>query len=130
MCIRDRTRATNPERNGAERRVVNGLGVYNTSKNTGLIADGKFESDVDTIVGEQLNLKLKSAWDEFLNPIDIKARTYTLTESSNGANILNGQTYLPMTPGKFMVNLKADKGDGFNKEINVADPSSLSLIHI
>lgn len=126
----NRTRATNPERNGAERRVVNGLGVYNTSKNTGLIADGKFESDVDTIVGEQVNLKLKSAWDEFLNPIDIKTRTYTISDSSNGANILNGQTYLPLTPGKFTINLQADKGDGFSKEVNVADPSSYSNLKL
>lgn len=126
----NRTRATNPERNGAERRVVNGLGVFNTSKNTGLIADGKFESDVDTIVGEQVNLKLKSAWDEFLNPIDIKTRTYTISDSSNGANILNGQTYLPLTPGKFTINLQADKGDGFSKEVNVADPSSYSSLKL
>lgn len=126
----NRTRATNPERNGAERRVVNGLGVYNTSKNTGLIADGKFESDVDTIVGEQVNLKLKSAWDEFLNPIDIKTRTYTISDSSNGANILNGQTYLPLTPGKFTINLQADKGDGFSKEVNVADPSSYNNLKL
>lgn len=126
----NRTRATNPERNGAERRVVNGLGVYNTSKNTGLIADGKFESDVDTIVGEQVNLKLKSAWDEFLNPIDIKSRTYTISDSSNGANILNGQTYLPLTPGKFTINLQAEKGDGFSKEVNVADPSSYNNLKL
>lgn len=126
----NRTRATNPEKNGAERRVVNGLGVYNTSKNTGLIADGKFESDVDTIVGEQVNLKLKSAWDEFLNPIDIKTRTYTISDSSNGANILNGQTYLPLTPGKFKINLQADKGDGFSKEVNVADPSSYNNLKL
>lgn len=126
----NRTRATNPERNGAERRVVNGLGVYNTSKNTGLIADGKFESDVDTIVGEQVNLKLKSAWDEFLNPIDIKTRTYTISDSSNGSNILNGQTYLPLTPGKFTINLQADKGDGFSKEVNVADPSSYNSLKL
>ena len=126
----NRTRATNPERNGAERRVVNGLGVYNTSKNTGLIADGKFESDLDTIVGEQVNLKLKSAWDEFLNPIDIKIRTYTISDSSNGANILNGQTYLPLTPGKFTINLQADKGDGFSKEVNVADPSSYNNLKL
>ena len=126
----NRTRATNPERNGAERKVVNGLGVYNTSKNTGLIAGGKFESNVDTIVGEQLNLKLKSAWDEFLNPIDIKSRTYTISDSSNGANILNGQTYLPLTPGKFAINLKADKGDGFSKEVNVADPSSYNNLKL
>lgn len=126
----NRTRATNPEKNGAERRVVNGLGVYNTSKNTGLIADGKFESDVDTIVGEQVNLKLKSAWDEFLNPIDIKTRTYTISDSSNGANILNGQTYLPLTPGKFTINLQADKGDGFSKEVNVADPSSYNNLKL
>lgn len=126
----NRTRATNPERNGAERRVVNGLGVYNTSKNTGLIADGKFESDVDTIVGEQVNLKLKSAWDEFLNPIDIKTRTYTISDSSNGSNILNGQTYLPLTPGKFTINLQADKGDGFSKELNVADSSNYSKLKL
>ena len=126
----NRTRATNPERNGAERKVVNGLGVYNTSKNTGLIAGGKFESNVDTIVGEQLNLKLKSAWDEFLNPIDIKSRTYTISDSSNGANILNGQTYLPLTPGKFAINLKADKGDGFSKEVNVADPSNYNNLKL
>lgn len=126
----NRTRATNPERNGAERRVVNGLGVYNTSKNTGLIADGKFESDVDTIVGEQVNLKLKSAWDEFLNPIDINTRTYTISDSSNGANILNGQSYLPLTPGKFTIKLQADKGDGFSKELNVADPSSYSNLKL
>ena len=126
----NRTRATNPERNGAERRVVNGLGVYNTSKNTDLIADGKFESDLDTIVGEQVNLKLKSAWDEFLNPIDIKTRTYTISDSSNGANILNGQTYLPLTPGKFTINLQADKGDGFSKEVNVADSSSYSNLKL
>lgn len=126
----NRTKATNPERNGAERRVVNGLGVYNTSKNTGLIADGKFESDLDTIVGEQLNLKLKSAWDEFLNPIDIKTRTYTISDSSNGSNILNGQTYLPLTPGKFTINLQADKGDGFSKEVNVADPSSYNNLKL
>ncbi len=126
----NRTSATNPERNGAERRVVNGLGVYNTSKNTGLIADGKFESDVDTIVGEQVNLKLKSAWDEFLNPIDIKTRTYTISDSSNGANILNGQTYLPLIPGKFTINLQADKGDGFSKEVNVADSSSYSNLKL
>lgn len=126
----NRTRATNPERNGAERRVVNGLGVFNTSKNTGLIADGKFESDLDTIVGEQVNLKLKSAWDEFLNPIDIKTRTYTISDSSNGANILNGQTYLPLTPGKFTINLQADKGDGFSKEVNVADPSSYNNLKL
>lgn len=126
----NRTRATNPEKNGAERRVVNGLGVYNTSKNTGLIADGKFESDVDTIVGEQVNLKLKSAWDEFLNPIDIKTRTYTISDSSNGSNILNGQTYLPLTPGKFTINLQADKGDGFSKELNVADSSSYNNLKL
>lgn len=126
----NRTRATNPERNGAERRVVNGLGVYNTSKNTGMIADGKFESDVDTIVGEQVNLKLKSAWDEFLNPIDIKTRTYTISDSSNGSNILNGQTYLPLTPGKFTINLQADKGDGFSKELNVADSSSYNNLKL
>lgn len=135
MAIRNlgdikRTRATNPERNAGERRVVNGLGVFNTTKNTGIIVDGKFESELNTIVGEQITLKLKSAWDEFLNPIDIKNRTYSLADLSNGANLLNGQTYLSLNPGKFNINVKTDKGESFNKEINVADPSNYKNFNI
>ncbi|MFR8927974.1 stalk domain-containing protein, partial [Peptoniphilus senegalensis] len=125
-----RTRVTDPEKNGSERKVVNGLGVFNTTTNTGVISDVKFESDLNTIVGEQLDLKLKSAWDEFLNPIDIKDRTYTLVENSNGANILNGLTYLAMTPGKYNLQVTTNKGESLNKEINVADLSAYSKFNI
>lgn len=125
-----RTRVTNPERNAAERKVVNGLGVFNTTTNTGVISDVKFESDLNTIVGEQINLKLKSAWDEFLNPIDIKDRTYTVADNSNGANILKGLDYLPMTAGKFNLALTTNKGENINKEINIADPSKYSKFSI
>ena len=125
-----RTRVTNPERNAGERKVVNGLGVFNTTTNTGIISDVKFESDLNTIVGEQLNLKLKSAWDEFLNPIDIKNRTYTVTDNSNGANILNGLSYLSLTPGKYNLSVITDKGENINKEINVADLSAYTTFNI
>ena len=125
-----RTRVTNPEKDGSERKVVNGLGVFNTTTNTGVISDVKFESDLNTIVGEQLDLKLKSAWDEFLNPIDIKDRTYTLVENSNGANILNGLTYLAMTPGKYNLQVTTNKGESFNKEVNVADISAYTKFNI
>ena len=125
-----RTRVTNPERNAAERKVVNGLGVFNTTTNTGVISDVKFESDLNTIVGEQINLKLKSAWDEFLNPIGIKDRTYTLADNSNGANILKGLDYLSITPGKFNLVLTTNKGENINKEINIADPSKYSKFSI
>ena len=125
-----RTRVTNPERNAGERKVVNGLGVFNTTTNTGVISDVKFESDLKTIVGEQLNLKLKSGWDEFLNPIDIKDRTYTVTDNSNGANILNGLSYLSLTPGKYNLSVITDKGENINKEINVADLSAYTKFNI
>ena len=125
-----RTRVTNPERNAGERKVVNGLGVFNTTTNTGVISDVKFESDLKTIVGEQLNLKLKSGWDEFLNPIDIKDRTYTVTDNSNGANILNGLSYLSLTPGKYNLSVITDKGENINKEINVADLSAYTKFKI
>ena len=125
-----RTRVTNPERNAAERKVVNGLGVFNTTTNTGVISDVKFENDLNTIVGEQINLKLKSAWDEFLNPIDIKDRTYTVADNSNGANILKGLDYLSITPGKFNLALTTNKGENINKEINIADPSKYSKFSI
>ena len=125
-----RTRVTNPEKNAGERKVVNGLGVFNTTTNTGIISDVKFESDLNTIVGEQLNLKLKSGWDEFLNPIDIKDRTYTVTDNSNGANILNGLSYLSLTPGKYNLSVITDKGENINKEINVADLSAYNKFNI
>ena len=125
-----RTRVTNPEKNAGERKVVNGLGVFNTTTNTGVISDVKFESDLNTIVGEQLNLKLKSGWDEFLNPIDIKDRTYTVTDNSNGANILNGLSYLSLTPGKYNLSVITDKGENINKEINVADISAYTKFNI
>lgn len=125
-----RTRVTNPERNAGERKVVNGLGVFNTTTNTGIISDVKFESDLNTIVGEQLNLKLKSGWDEFLNPIDIKDRTYTVTDNSNGGNILNGLSYLSLTPGKYNLSVITDKGENINKEINVADLSAYNKFNI
>lgn len=125
-----RTRVTNPERNAGERKVVNGLGVFNTTTNTGVISDVKFESDLNTIVGEQLNLKLKSGWDEFLNPIDIKDRTYTVTDNSNGANILNGLSYLSLTPGKYNLSVITDKGENINKEINVVDLSAYTKFNI
>ena len=125
-----RTRVTNPEKNAGERKVVNGLGVFNTTTNTGIISDVKFESDLNTIVGEQLNLKLKSGWDEFLNPIDIKDRTYTVTDNSNGANILNGLSYLSLTPGKYNLSVITDKGENINKEINVADLSAYTKFNI
>lgn len=125
-----RTRVTNPERNAAERKVVNGLGVFNTTTNTGVISDVKFENDLNTIVGEQINLKLKSAWDEFLNPIDIKDRTYTVADNSNGANILKGLDYLSITPGKFNLALTTNKGENINKEINIADTSKYSKFSI
>lgn len=125
-----RTRVTNPEKNAAERKVVNGLGVFNTTTNTGVISDVKFENDLNTIVGEQINLKLKSAWDEFLNPIDIKDRTYTVADNSNGANILKGLDYLSITPGKFNLVLTTNKGENINKEINIADPSKYSKFSI
>lgn len=126
----NRTRVTNPEKNAAERKVVNGLGVFNTTKNTGIIVDGKLDGNLNTIVGETSEYKLKSAWDEFLNPIDIKNRTYNLADNSNGSNISNGTFYTPLIPGKFNITLTTDKGERINKDINVVDASNYKKIEI
>ncbi|MGI5949085.1 stalk domain-containing protein [Peptoniphilus sp.] len=124
----NRTRVTNPERNAGERAVVNGLGVFNTTKNTGVIVNGKLDGETNLIVGEQTDFTFKSAWDAYLNPIDIKNRNYTLKENSNGQNILNGRTYLALTPGSFKLNLTTDKGESFSKDINISDINSYKSI--
>lgn len=124
-----RTRVTNPEKNAGERAVVNGLGVFNTTKNTGVIVNGKLDGETDLIVGQQTDFKLKSAWDKFLNPIDIKGRNYSLQENSGGKNILNGGTYLALNPGTFKLNVNTDKGESFTKDINIKDINSYESIN-
>ncbi len=125
----NRTRVTNPEKNAGERAVVNGLGVFNTTKNTGVIVNGKLEGETNLIVGQQTDFTLKSAWDKFLNPIDIKGRNYSLQENSEGKNILNGRTYLALTPGNYKLNINTDNGENFTKDINIKDINSYESIN-
>lgn len=125
-----RTRVINPEGNKAERKVVNGLGVFNITKNTGVIVDGKLKGNTNLVIGEASDFTLKSAWDEFLNPIDISDRTYTVNESSNGANILSNSSYLALTPGSYKLTLTTNKGESFTKDINIKDEKAIESIII
>jgi len=126
----NRTRVTNPERNQGERKVVNGLGVYNTTKNTGIIADGKVEGNFNTIVGETSEIKLSKAWDEFLNPINLKNRNYTISDNSDGKNIIYNRSYTPMQAGKYTITLNTDKNEKLYREVNVSDASNYTNIEI
>lgn len=126
----NRTRVINPEGNKAERKVVNGIGVFNTTKNTGQIIDGKLKGNTDLVIGQSTDFSLKSAWDKFLNPIDISDRTYKLSENSNGQNILNGTSYLAMVPGKFNLSLTTNKGENISKEINIKDSKAFESLEI
>ncbi|WP_071027994.1 stalk domain-containing protein [Peptoniphilus raoultii] len=125
-----RTRVINPESGKGERKVVNGLGVFNTSVNSGVIKDLKFEGKSDLLIGEATDFSVKSAWDELLNPIDIKDRTFTISENSQGANILNGASFLPLNPGKFQLTFTSNKGESVSKEINVNDASAIESLSI
>lgn len=134
MAIRNlgdikRTRVTNPERNAGERAVVNGLGVYNTTKNSGIIVNGKLNGEKNPLIGEATTYTLKSAWDGDLNPIDIQGRNYTIKEES-GKNIFNGRDFLGLVPGKYTLNVSTDKGETFSRDINVSSEEVIESLKI
>lgn len=124
-----RTRVTNPERNAKERRVVNGLGVYNTTKNSGIIVNGKLNGNENPLIGESVTYSLKSAWDADLNPIDIKNIKYSIKEDS-GQNIFDGRDFVGLVPGKYTLNITTEKGESFNKDINVEPESAIKSLII
>lgn len=118
----NRTLVTKPETK-SERKVVNGLGVYNISVNSGVIAGIKIKSSDQIVVGQTANISPSGAWDALLNPIALKDRPFTVTDSSNGANILTNNQYLALVPGQYQLNYQF-ANEHITKEITVLDSSA------
>jgi len=92
----NRVRVINPENNGVERSVVEGLGIYSTAP-TGRIQGISIRGSQSLFVGESAVYTL-SAYDQYYNPVDT-TNLIRLSETS-GLGILDGSTFTAEQTGR------------------------------
>ncbi|MFR9297009.1 MAG: phosphodiester glycosidase family protein, partial [Aedoeadaptatus pacaensis] len=103
------TKITRPERNGAERRIVNGIGVMNKAPRTAL-AGGEIGGPRHLVLGEVASYNLAKAWDSNYHPMKVNGIGYSLTDSTFGKGAwLNGR-FLSPQQGKTNILLTTNTG--------------------
>lgn len=107
----ERTRVINPERNAAERKVVSGIGIYNTAPNTNVAVGAKIKGPDTLIVGQSGEYSLGGAWDVNYKPIDTKNSIYSLSTDAETDGVWEGNWFLALNPGT--VNVKVTTSTGF-----------------
>lgn len=90
-----RVRVINPESNGAERSVVEGLGVYSSAP-AGNVMGISIRGSQSLLIGESATYTL-SAYDQYYNPVDT-TNTIQLTESTE-LGVLSGHTFTAKQAG-------------------------------
>ncbi|MDY2987626.1 MAG: stalk domain-containing protein [Peptoniphilus sp.] len=113
------SRVINPEKNSSERKVVSGIGIFNTSPATGVPKGIKFKGPDSILVGESALYDVVGAWDENLHPIDISSWTYQYDSSNNESAKFFGSYLLGLNPGSVTATLTTSNGLTSTKEITV-----------
>ncbi|SUB74438.1 stalk domain-containing protein [Peptoniphilus indolicus] len=113
------SRVINPEKNSSERKVVSGIGIFNTSPATGVPKGIKFKGPDSILVGESALYDVVGAWDENLHPIDISSWTYQYDSSNNESAQFFGSYLLGLNPGSVTATLTTSNGLTATKEITV-----------
>lgn len=115
----DRTRIINPEKNAAERKVVSGIGIYNTAPVTGVAKGVKFTGPNSIMMGESAIYKATGAWDENLHPIDISSWSYQFDTNNHEIGAFSGEYLMGLAPGNITVTFTANNGITATKEVSV-----------
>lgn len=117
----NQSKIINPERNGAERAVVNGIGIFNTVKETGPAVGIKINGPDDMIIGQSADFTIKSAWDENYKPVDPNTMTYDLFDSNEDEAAWNITNFLARHTGEVDITLVTNNGVRSTKKVNVHD---------
>ncbi|WP_455258775.1 stalk domain-containing protein, partial [Peptoniphilus asaccharolyticus] len=115
----ERTRVINPEKNSAERKVVSGIGIFNTAPVTGVPKGIKFKGPDSIVVGESALYTVVGAWDENLHPVDTSSWTYQYNSSNPESASFFESYLLGLTPGSITATLSTSNGLTATKEITV-----------
>lgn len=121
----ERTRIINPEKNGSERSVVEGLGVFSTAPQ-GLIK-GIFVNGSDTLlIGETVEYSLK-AYDQYYNPVT-DTSVIELTEDT-GLGKIDGHKFTALQAGTGNI-IAVNGSSKATKSITVIGKEGLSALEL
>ncbi len=121
----ERTRIINPEKNGSERSVVEGLGVFSTAPQ-GLIK-GIFVNGSDTLlIGETVEYSLK-AYDQYYNPVT-DTSVIELTEDT-GLGKIDGHKFTALQAGTGNI-IAVNGSSKATKSITVIGKDGLSALEL
>lgn len=125
-----RTRIINPEKNNAERKVVNGIGLHTTAPATGILAGFKIAGPDTLYIGQSAKYSIKSAWDTNLIPMDIKNIGYSVYDMSGQETNWNGEYFLATIPGPIDIAITSADGISGLKTVNIKDLSDLKDLQV
>ena len=124
----ERTRYINPEKNAAERKVVNGIGIFNTAQSTGEVTGVKIKGPNTMVIGESAEFGIGGAWDKNLVPQPIENINYQLVGMNQTDGTWKDNWFLALTPGEINLVLTTDNGISTVKTINVKDVNYIKSI--
>lgn len=90
------TRVINPENNGSERKVVEGLALYSTAPQ-GILTGLKLSGTQKVFVGESVQYTA-SGWDEYYNPANLNTVTLEYSDTA-GLGAWQGNTFTAQKAG-------------------------------
>ncbi|WBW49545.1 stalk domain-containing protein [Peptoniphilus equinus] len=125
----ERTRVINPEKNAAERKVVSGIGIYNTLPKTGQPQGIKFTGPDTLVIGESGLYQATGAWDTNLHPMDISSWGYHFETPSDLA-LVSESYLLALQPGNLELALKADNGLSATKQITIQGYDAIKTLTV
>ncbi|WP_036729775.1 stalk domain-containing protein, partial [Peptoniphilus mikwangii] len=117
----ERTRVINPERNAGERKVVSGIGIFNTAPDSNVVAGVKIKGPNIMVVGESAEFGLGGAWNENLKPIKTDNLKYSLLGMNQEDGTWNENLFLALVPGEINLILSTEEGISATKKIEVKD---------
>ncbi len=124
------SRIINPERNAAERPVVNGIGIFNMAPDTKEAIGVQINGPDTMIVGQSAEFSMKGAWDENYKPVDPNTMTYDLFDSNNDIEAWNKTYFLARHPGEIEIKMVTNTGVTGTKKVNVHDFSYIDTLNV
>lgn len=117
----------NPERNGSERYVVNGLGVYNTAQE-GPLTNIKIKGPNTMLLGETANFKVLG-WDDNYVAKNMEGVETSFTDTVNGNENWFGTNKLASSIGEMTINATAGNLSA-SKAVNVVGSSGVDYLQL
>ncbi len=118
-------RVVNPEGNGYERRVVNGIGLFSTAIPGEMIGFNISGPDY-VVIGESAYFSMGNAWDGNGKSVSTDGFNGIVTDEDESSGVWAGNSFLALRPGQMTVNMKSNNGLVSSKNVNILDSSHIA----